>query len=159
MEYPNLKKSHIMISSGFTDWKREPVYLVYSRHRESGLLERANFEAILRELGKSDDGKLPLDVHVVRDRDPLVGWVEHIMIYPDEKELCQKADKILEDLKDYPVVNEDLYSEMEFEEASEIWESLDAEDRAWYLERVGLPVTLAKEDSPPLEVWDLFVRH
>jgi hypothetical protein len=84
--------------------------------RDSDALERSNFVSMLAELGGESETVL-----VIRESHWAVGWVEWIAIHATDETALRKADGIQEGLQSYPVVNEDHWSELEQEEASEVW--------------------------------------
>lgn len=84
--------------------------------RDSDALERSNFACMLRDLGGETETVL-----VVRESHWLVGWVEWIAIHQDDERALQIADAIKGKLEDYPVVDEEHFSETEVEEANEVW--------------------------------------
>lgn len=93
--------------------------------RDGGALERSNFECMLEALG-GDNGDT---VRVVRESHWAVGWVEWIAIHQDNEAALRIADEIKGKLDDYPVVNEDHWSELEFTEAAEFWDSMSPRDK------------------------------
>ncbi len=84
--------------------------------RDSDALERSNFICMLRELGGESE-----TVTVVRESHWAVGWVEWIAINADDSKALEIADGIIAELADYPVINEDHWSELEHEDANETW--------------------------------------
>jgi hypothetical protein len=88
--------------------------------RDSDALERSNFACMLEALGGESDV-----VTVVRESHWAVGWVEWIAIEadgtPESDRALETADKIKGKLADYPVVDENHFSETEMEEANETW--------------------------------------
>jgi hypothetical protein len=88
--------------------------------RDSDCLERSNFVCMLEALGGESNV-----VTVVRESHWAVGWVEWIAIEADGTDTSNAAllvaDDIQADLQDYPVINEDHWSELETEEANEVW--------------------------------------
>lgn len=101
-----------------------PNYYVFlGQNRGSDCLTRSNFmkglEMIGGEAGEDDDGIS--EVAVVRERHWACGWVEWIAIHQDNYTALEIADRIAKDLENYPVIDEDHFSEMEMEEANEIW--------------------------------------
>jgi len=52
-----------------------------------------------------------------------VGWVQYLIINPDAKELVALAGKTREELEDYPVLSDEDFSELEMEEAHEVWKN------------------------------------
>jgi len=59
----------------------------------------------------------------------MVGWVEWIAIHQDDETALRKADEIKGALADYPVVNEDDWSELEWNEAADYWDSLSPREK------------------------------
>lgn len=84
-------------------------YVVMSQTRDSETLERANFEATLKLLG----GENPPEVIVVRNSHWAVGWIEMILVHKNDVMHVEIAQEILDRYEQYPVVDEDLYSQME----------------------------------------------
>ena len=124
-----------------TRWSRPSCYVgadwpeYYSsgvgQSRDSDALERANFDAMLKALGgeqthpelpdPEDAGCALSLVRVVRESHWAVGWVEWIAIHKSAAEALETADRIKGGLEDYPVVDEELYSEYEMREADAVW--------------------------------------
>lgn len=96
--------------------------------RDSGALERANFQAMQNAL-KGCKGW-----QVVREGHWAVGWVEWIAISPRARKALAIADKLMAGYEDYPCLDEGLYSQIEDEDAAAIWEScFDKSERVAYL--------------------------
>jgi len=106
----------------------------FGRHRDSDCLERANFRAALTALGFDEDGSPPVDCPtitedgddvptriIVRENHWAVGWVEWIAIHETDTEGLTIADELRERVEDYPVLDDELYSEFEGAECSEVW--------------------------------------
>lgn len=96
--------------------------------RDSDALERSNFTTMLKDLGGESDV-----VTVVRESHWLVGWVEWIAIEADG---TAESDKALETadankarLEDYPSLNDDLWSDIEWNEAADYWDGLSPRER------------------------------
>ncbi len=111
-------------------------YFVFlSRNRDSDALTRANFDAAMRELGgerfADDDTEL---VAIVREGHWAVGWIEWIAIHESATAALAIAEGIAEALEDYPVVDEQLFSEYEQTEADEVWRNcFDYHERIAYI--------------------------
>ena len=103
-------------------------YVFMSQNRDSGVLTRSNFRSALAAIGgetgfdENENGEEFALVTVVRENHSLCGWVEWIAIHESNIEAIEKAEKILERLEDYPIVDEEDMSELEWEENSEYWE-------------------------------------
>jgi hypothetical protein len=87
--------------------------------RDSDALERSNFSCMLQDLGGESD-----TVEVVRESHWLVGWVEWIAIHQDDEKALRVADANKARMEDYPALNEDHWSELEWTEAADFWDSL-----------------------------------
>lgn len=99
--------------------------------RDSDCLERSNFACMLKELGGESDTVL-----VIRESHWAVGWVEWIAIHESDDKALAIADDIQKRLRDYPVINEDHFSETEYEEANEVWTNCyNDKDRLEYVKK------------------------
>ena len=103
-------------------------FVFLSQHRDSDCLERANFDAGLaavREVASKDS--IPGDqdegatVQRVRENNWAVGWVEWVAIHESDLPALEAAEAILARLGNYPVADEDLFSQYETEEAGQVW--------------------------------------
>jgi hypothetical protein len=93
-----------------------PEYFVgLGRSRDSDTLENCNFDVLLERLGGEDDDA----VLVVRDSHWAVGWVEQILVHQDFPEKLGILAKALADLENYPVLDDDAFSQAEMDEADE----------------------------------------
>lgn len=104
-----------------------PEYFSFlGRTRDSDALERANFDAGLKALGgernAEDEAETPL-VLIVRENHWAVGWVEWIAIHESAADDLRLADSIREKLDNYLVVDEELFSQYETEEANDTWKN------------------------------------
>ena len=104
------------------------------QNRDSSALDRSNFAAMLTALGGESD-----IVTVVRESHWAVGWVEWIAIEADgsaeSDTALQIADELAASLEDYPVLDENAWSELEWEEAACHWDRLSPRDRVqWAME-------------------------
>lgn len=88
--------------------------------RDSDALERSNFAVMLDELG-SENNAWGFDVRVVRESHFLVGWVEWIAIHQSSYGALAIADRLKGKLEDYPILNEEHYSELENDQADDVW--------------------------------------
>jgi hypothetical protein len=97
------------------------------RTRDSGPLERCNFTAALEQLGGESD-----TVEIHRFGHWACGWLEIVLVDPSR---LADAQAIEDRLADYPVLDEDALSDLEFEEAAEAWEAMRPSDRIDWLRR------------------------
>lgn len=100
-------------------------YVIYSRNRDSSILEETNFAAILKDLG--GEGDL---IRVIRHRHWACGWIEYITVDDTSPEaLLDQCVEIAKALAAYPILNEDAY-EMKREEAMiDHWNDLTLDER------------------------------
>jgi hypothetical protein len=106
--------------------------------RDSDALERANFQAMLTLLKACPEIEVgdERSVQVVRESHWAVGWVEWIAIHESDTVALAVADEAMERLGDYPVLNEDLFSQFEGEECNTIWsDCFDMRERVQYFRK------------------------
>ena len=110
---------HTTVPSTMPRWKAEcyigerydDYFVLLSRSRDSDALEESNFHTALRMLdGESET------VKVARSSHWLVGWVEQILIHVSDVEKVELGNQIVAQLEEYPVLDEDDYSERHAEE-------------------------------------------
>jgi hypothetical protein len=96
------------------DWS--DYYMAIGRHRDSNILDNSNFDSFLALLGGENGG----NVVVANSSHWAVGWVECILVHKQApKRTLAVLTQTLESLDDYPIVDEDHYSNAENEEADE----------------------------------------
>jgi len=121
---------------------------VVGQSRDSGALERSNFRVALATLERSiapadldaymesHDGEEPF--FATRAHHWAVGWVETLYVALDAPaSVLDAAEKILERLESYPVLDEDDFGEEEYREASEYWARASVADRVHEIQRCG----------------------
>lgn len=112
--------------SDYRDW-----YGVVGRSRDSDCLEESNFAMALKRLGGEDSE----DVLVARYGHWAVGWVEEVYVRPETK-AADEAQKIVDELESYPVLDDDDFNEREYNKACEIWKGcFDDKDRLEYIRK------------------------
>ena len=126
-------------------------YVFLGRHRDSSILSDSNFNEALKAIGGESE-----TVIIVRESHWAVGWVEWIAIHESDEETLKKADEIAESLQDYPVLNEESYSQAQFEAICDTWENSTIEDRIEWCRESDCSIFSARSDSIRPEVFDLF---
>lgn len=122
-----------------------PGYYVFlSQHRDSDSLTRSNFLCGLEAIGGESE-----TVQVVREGHWAVGWVEWIAIHQDDERALEAADEVARRLEGYPVVNEDHWGQMEWEEAQDYWASLPLSERVDMCRDAGLSIFAARHPYIP----------
>ena len=112
--------------------------------RDSDALERANFEAMRTLLKACPECEVGEEngVQVVRESHWAVGWVEWIAIHESNTAALEVADKAMERLADYPVLDEELWSRFEDEECETVWvKCYTMRERVQYFRRHSHTVT------------------
>lgn len=109
-------------------------YLIYSRTRDSNLLENSNYECIFEDLKNIakplQDPEHEDYVYDFRARHFTIGWVEYILVSKDAPfQVVNRAKEILCALAEYPVFNETKYSEMEYLAIAKYWGDASLQDR------------------------------
>lgn len=94
----------------FKDW-----FVVCTQNRDSGVLERSNFRSALKKLGGES-----ADVRIYRFGHWACGWWEALAV---GGEAVKEGQEIRDGLDDYPVIDESDYSELEQEEANDVWKN------------------------------------
>ena len=105
------------------------VFDTTTRTRDSGIMEESNFHAALTILGGESD-----TVEVHRFNHWVCGWLELILLAPDRQ---SDGDAIEARLADYPLLDEDDYSQRELNMAAETWTHMTVRDRVAIIQRYG----------------------
>lgn len=116
----------------------------YGRHRDSDALDNANFEALRRIVDTACEHEH--DAYVIEHFSHwAVGWIDELLINPDCAKAIEAVQSAIDKLEDYPLVDENLYSEMEYESACESAESA--------LYELGIPVEQRKDAASFVVSW------
>ena len=121
----------------------EGYYKFISNNRDSSILTRSNWQSITSEFDKFS---LPYENWGTNHW--ACGWLDTMMIYKDDTASLVVADIIVSQLQDYPLYDEDHYSTLEFNEATELWESMSEDERAYYLDRANLDPSMVDDYMP-----------
>jgi len=117
-------------------------YCVYSRHRDSEILTNCNYDIILKELKKISDV-----VYDFRVNHWAVGWVEYIIVPKDCQDITlEKAEELLCSLAEYPVLDDEKYSNLQLEAKDEYWKTLDTKERIDYIKENNGNIFAARHD-------------
>lgn len=92
--------------------------IVYSHHRDSGLLDQSNADAIEEAMQPFTEGRNP-DVVAEHHHHWAVGWIDGLSIRVYRRGKITKAfgayHELAQRLTDYPVLDEEDYSRREYE--------------------------------------------
>lgn len=101
-----------------------PDWLIaYAQHRDSDTITRTNWAAFIDALGGESD-----TVAIERSSHWAVGWVEYLVINPDDTEKVKIAEELRERIETYPVLDEFALSALEHEEYQDSWRDYGASD-------------------------------
>lgn len=115
--------------------------VVMTRTRDSGLLDQSNWDCALKQLGGEGD-----NVAIHRFRHWACGWWEALCVTGDK---VSQGQSIVDKLDGYPVLNDDDYSERQWEQAQETWATLSIKERVELCQRFGCKVLEARHDYIP----------
>lgn len=105
--------------------------VIYTHHRDSGLLDQSNAAAIASELDTFTTGSNP-DVVAEHHHHWAVGWIDgySILVYRRGRitEAFRRWHELAQQLADYPVLDEEDYSRREYEDTIS-----NLADAAWRL--------------------------
>ena len=90
------------------------------QNRDSDALERSNFRVHVRELARLDPEASDHAIH--RFGHWACGWFEIVIVRPGSA-CAEEAEGTEAALSDYPVLHDEDFSELEREEADEVWRS------------------------------------
>lgn len=127
---------------GDTDHKDMLVFL--GRNRDSDILQESNFTVALEALGGESE-----TVQVHRFGHWACGWIELILIQPGT-EGVQLADDMLLRIEDYPVLDEEHYSSMEYHKVMDYWESCSLRERMYLCRDFNISFLAARHDDLPM---------
>lgn len=130
-------------------WEGWLVFL--GRNRDSDLLTNHNFETA-RDLLQALDREGVKGTLVVSENHWACGWVEWIAIHPSNAAAVALAESLANDLGQYPILDEDKFSEKEHEEAQKAWSECSLSERLQLIKRYGQPpvsILAARHDWIP----------
>lgn len=99
--------------------------------RDSGTLDRSNWDAqwdALSPLSADVPGDDCTSPTIVRESHWAVGWIEWVAIHESNEAALREADEIASALDNYPVLDDEAHSRMEWEEYTEAWGSYGCRD-------------------------------
>ena len=104
------------------------VHLI-SITRDSDCLSESNWACALKMLGGESE-----TIVIHRIGHWACGWVDMLFVDTNDTEKLALAEEIYNKIEDYPILNEDHFSEVEEEEANRIWQDCyKPQDRIDYI--------------------------
>jgi hypothetical protein len=126
--------------------KQEWIVAPVSHTRDSLALEESNYRSAMREFDKLDPDYNDHEEHSFGHWGP--GWYEIIILRPASK-CWETAVEIEGALADYPILDDEDFSELEWEEAQTAWGYTDLRERIKLCAEEGLSIFTARHDSIP----------
>lgn len=91
---------------------------VLGQHRDSDILDKSNFDVACQILEEVDENCYVIE----RENHWAVGWVETLLVDPNNEQAIKAAEDIQNRLNDYPILDEEAYIEAEYNEFEESWD-------------------------------------
>lgn len=117
-------------------------------HRDADTLTRSNWEVITKDLL----ARFPDAFDVVKTSHWAVGWFDHLAVDTSNDEAMEALAERVCSLAEYPIADESHLSDLEFNEACEVWNGLSVADRVDAIHRShcrGVNVFSARRDEMP----------
>ena len=130
-------KGSFLLDQG--DWIVVPV----GQNRDSECLDQSNFATALALLGGESE-----TVEVHRFGHWACGWVEIIIVDNTVPSNVIAVQGITDRLYNYPVLDDDDYSEREGAKIHEVWDNMSIGDKVDTCRRNGVSIFQARQDSP-----------
>jgi len=132
----------------------EGWYCFLAKGRDSDCLERSNFRVgydAIKDLAVDVvDGEDELSgVTINRERHWACGWIEWIAIHYSNTEALEAADDMARRLEQYPILDEEDWSNLEWDEAASYWEGCSISERVEWCQRYRVSVFAARRDELP----------
>lgn len=138
------------------DWSE--YYVILGQHRDSDILTRANWQAAtetleaLAEQLDAFDSEGDSVVQIAHDSHWAVGWCDTLLVHKGAPaQLIAEAENIVKRLRDYPVLDENLFLEMEETEANETWNYFSLRERIDLCAQAGISIFHARHKYYPYD--------
>ena len=93
----------------------DDYFVLITRNRDSGVLEESNWRSIIKHLKK-----VKAHYKIVSFNHWAVGWIEEILIKDSWKKSILIGNEIQEKLENYPVFNDEDFSDLEWDKAGDM---------------------------------------
>lgn len=117
------------------------LYVVLTRNRDSDLLTESNWYCALKTLG-GESGS----VVIHRFRHWAYGWWEALCVTEERK---AEGQAIVDRMENYPILDEDDYSDRQWKEATRVWNELSIPERVELCQRFHCNVLEARHNRIP----------
>jgi len=99
--------------------------IVLSKSRDATVLDRANWDAALDRVKFEPN----TDWDIETSGHWLVGHVDFLIVRPDSLTAVPIANRIQDDLADYPVLDDELHSQYEHDATDKLWKEMPLSER------------------------------
>lgn len=115
------------------------------QNRDSGPLGRSNFQFTLDRLGGESE-----TVEVIRAGHWACGWVEYILVSPEDNKAVSIGHDIADSLGLYPILDEEHFTSLQYQEAFSYWNDARLWERVRLCQEAEVSVFAARrsEDIP-----------
>ena len=121
--------------------------LVFLNHsRDSNILTESNWIAGLELLGGESE-----TVQIHRFSHWGCGWFELILIDPADTEKVEICDELLKLLEEYPVLDDERFSDMEWEKATDYWKWLNLDEKIDLCKKHDCNIFSARHNYIPVD--------
>jgi len=117
--------------------------VLLARNRDSSILQESNFNIALDMLGGESE-----NVQVHRFGHWASGWFELILIAPNSPE-WNLAEKIETKIEEYPILDENDYTERQVEAAINYWHCCGRRERIEICNKFGVSIYASRRDDIP----------
>jgi|SRR5208283_5339985 len=143
-------------------------YVVVGQHRDSDVVTRSNFRVAKAELeaieAKYPEWDNPTDHDTAMLVNPYeshwaVGHVEWLGVHKDSPpELIMAADDLLAQIERYPALSGEDWTELEYTETMEYWDSLSLSSKVDYCRDCDVSIFAARRNSGlPDRLWESLI--
>lgn len=119
----------------------ENLYVVMTRSRDSSLLTECNWSEAIALLGGESES-----VVIHRFGHWSCGWWEALCVTKDKE---QEGQEIVDSLENYPILNDEKFSEMEWEGAEKTWREMSIKDRVELCQKADVSIFSARHEWIP----------
>ena len=125
-------------------------YSIYARTRGSDIMEDMNYNIVLFNLTRLAVKHDQRDkVYDFRAGHWACGWLENIIVRRDaHDEILIEAAELLSAIEDYPCLDDDKYSELQFDAILDYWEDLSLKERIEYCSDNNHSIFSARPGQP-----------
>jgi hypothetical protein len=117
-------------------------YVVAAVNRDSDTLDESNFSVLRARLGES--------AKIERANHWACGWVDYLIISPNDRRALRIAIEANKACEDYPVLDEEHFSNLEYEK---FWEYAASELKAFDMWEHYLSNAMQESNSGPGDAW------